>query len=69
VGTGGSFGSNPLEQHIGLGSAERVERIEIRWPGRAEKQVFRDLPADSVVRITEGDDEALVTREEPLPFR
>ncbi|MAB81570.1 MAG: hypothetical protein CMJ89_19695 [Planctomycetes bacterium] len=69
VGTGGSFGSNPLELHIGLGSAERVERIEIRWPGRAEKQVFRDLPADSVVRITEGDSEALVIREEPLPFR
>jgi hypothetical protein len=33
VGSGGSFGASPLEQHIGLGKAAHIESLEIRWPG------------------------------------
>src|SRR6185503_5951961 len=31
VTSGGSFGASPLEQHIGLGKAARVQDIEIWW--------------------------------------
>ncbi|MCI0683031.1 MAG: CRTAC1 family protein [Gemmataceae bacterium] len=32
VSSGSSFGANPLEQHIGLGNADRAASLEIRWP-------------------------------------
>jgi hypothetical protein len=41
--------------HAGLGACERVESVEVRWPSGAE-QVFRDLPVEAVVRLSEGRD-------------
>ena len=35
VGSGGSFGASPLEQHIGLGKSARIVDLEIWWPGAA----------------------------------
>jgi hypothetical protein len=40
VNSGGSFGSNPLRQHIGIGQAATIDRIEIIWPVTGNKQVF-----------------------------
>ena len=38
--------------HFGLGNAEKVEKIEIRWPsGRV--QVLRDVPVNQVMHVTE----------------
>ncbi|MCG8468165.1 MAG: CRTAC1 family protein [Gemmatimonadetes bacterium] len=54
VGTGGSFGSNPLRQEIGLGDAERIETIEIRWPGSGTVDRLTDLAIDRAYRVTEG---------------
>src|SRR5687768_1721041 len=31
VNSGGSFGSNPLRQHIGIGQAHIIDKIEIHW--------------------------------------
>jgi hypothetical protein len=56
VGSGGSFGSNPLRQRIGLGAAPRVHSLEVRWP-RGHVQVFEDLPADVLVQVHEQRDE------------
>jgi hypothetical protein len=53
IGSGGSFGCNPLGQTIGLGSADRVERLEVWWPASGERQVWSGLRADTVVRIVE----------------
>jgi hypothetical protein len=53
VSSGSSFGANPLEQHIGLGKAERVALLEIDWPASGTKQVFRDIAANQGVVITE----------------
>ena len=64
VDTGGSFGGNPLRQHIGLGQAVRVERLELYWPRTGRTQVFRDLEVDQALRIRE--DARTVTR---LPYR
>jgi hypothetical protein len=54
VGTGGSFGSNPLEQHLGLGQAKSVARLEIWWPKSDTTQVFENVPADVRLEIVEG---------------
>ena len=54
VGTGGSFGSNPLRQEIGVGRAETVETLEVRWPG-TESQTFRGLPTNAAFLLREGD--------------
>ena len=39
--------------HFGLGDAERVDRLEVRWPS-GRRQVFGDLPARRLVRLVEG---------------
>jgi hypothetical protein len=55
VNSGGSFGSNPLKQHIGIGKATSVEKIEITWPVTGKVQVFENLPVDTNIKIKEGD--------------
>ncbi len=56
VTSGGSFGASPLMQHIGLGRGARILRIEIDWPVRpaGQRQVLRDVPANSFIVVTEG---------------
>ena len=55
VNSGGSFGANPLRQTIGLGSAARIERLEVFWPTTGETQAFTAVPADQIIRIVEGE--------------
>ena len=54
VGSGGSFGANPLRREIGLAKAGRVERLEVFWPTTGATQVFETIPADQSIEITEG---------------
>jgi len=44
--------SNAPEVHFGLGDAETIERLVVRWPD-GNLQAFSDLPADNVFMITE----------------
>ncbi len=60
VGSGGSFGANPLRQHLGLGQCEKLESLEVFWPTTGKKQVFKDLPLDRLVYIVEGSDKPMV---------
>jgi enediyne biosynthesis protein E4 len=55
VRSGGSYLSqSDLRVHFGLGDAEKVDRLEIRWPsGRSE--TLENLPADHFLVIREGD--------------
>ncbi len=57
VSCGSSFGGNPLRQHLGLGAASKVEKLEIYWPGVTAPQTLTDVAVRRVVRITEGDPE------------
>ena len=51
--TAGGFQSSvPAEAHFGLGSAQRLERLTIRWPSGAE-QVLTDLAVDRVLTVEE----------------
>jgi hypothetical protein len=69
VGQHGSFGNSPFEQHLGLGQATKVDLLEVYWPLTDEKQVFRDVPVDRSVRVTEGSNELDVRSVPATPFR
>jgi hypothetical protein len=58
VGSGGSFGGNPLRQHVGIGDAQRVVSVVVRWPATGETQTFADLKPGHWFRIREGVSEA-----------
>ncbi|MEI9944000.1 MAG: CRTAC1 family protein [Chitinophagaceae bacterium] len=53
--SGGSFGANPLTQHIGIGQATAIESVEIKWPGSKTVQVFTGMQAGENIKIKEGD--------------
>jgi len=53
VTSGGSFGASPLTQHIGLGPASRIEKLEIAWPASRTTQSFTDVPVDRSIEIKE----------------
>jgi hypothetical protein len=55
VNSGGSFGANPLRQHIGLGNASQIETLEVYWPTSDERQEWHDLAADRWIEITESE--------------
>jgi hypothetical protein len=58
VGTGGSFGSNPVRQEIGLGKATVISRVEVFWPVTGVTQVFEGLEINRLYHIREGTAEA-----------
>jgi hypothetical protein len=39
--------------HAGIGSATKIDKVEIRWPS-GERQTFENIPADTIMRVTEG---------------
>jgi hypothetical protein len=54
VNSGGSFGSNPLQQHIGIGKANGIKQIEIKWPS-GKMQVFNNIVSNINLKLKEGD--------------
>jgi len=68
VGSGGSFGASPLEQHVGLGKAARVVEVEVRWPTSGTRQVFTDVPKNQAIEIREMADRLTRVDRQPLPL-
>lgn len=60
VRSGSSYISqNDLRVHFGLGSATKVDSVQIRWPsGLVER--FEDLPVDASHTLKEGSGRAVV---------
>ncbi|MEP7142722.1 MAG: CRTAC1 family protein [Ferruginibacter sp.] len=54
VNSGGSFGSNPLAQHIGIGQATTVQSVEIKWPVSHAVQVFENIQPGEYLKLKEG---------------
>lgn len=54
VGSGGSFGASPLEQHIGLGRAARIVDLEIWWPASRTRQHFSGVGVNQFIQIGES---------------
>jgi tetratricopeptide (TPR) repeat protein len=54
VGSGGSFGASPLQQHIGLGKSAQIVSLEITWPGGSRTpQIFSKVSNNQFLEIKE----------------
>lgn len=62
VSTGSSFGSKPLRQEIGIGTATKIDRVEIFWPASRTKQIIEHLSPDRFYSVREGDKQAAPLR-------
>ena len=56
--SGGSFGSSPLRQNIGLGQSDKIDRVEVWWPASHQTNVITSLMPNRFYEITEGKTEA-----------
>ncbi|SVE09447.1 uncharacterized protein METZ01_LOCUS462301 [marine metagenome] len=54
VGHGGSFGSSPLRQEIGLGNARRIDSVEVIWPGTLTVHKIVGLELDHAYHLRQG---------------
>ena len=50
---GGYFSQNDLRVHFGLGKAEKVDLLEIRWPS-GQIDTLKDVKANHVIYVKEG---------------
>ncbi len=66
IGNNGSFGGNSLVEFVGLGEATGVAQLAISWPTSQMTQTFRDVPADQMIAITEGEATYKVVKQTPL---
>jgi len=56
VGTGASFGGNSLMAEIGLGKANIIEKIEIKWPNQSnEITTYNNIEINKIIKIVEGE--------------
>jgi len=68
VGSGGSFGASPLEQHIGLGRPSRIDEVAIWWPASGTRQAFTGVERNQVIEIRETSDRYTPVARERLPL-
>jgi hypothetical protein len=57
VGSGGSFGASPLQQHIGLGKNAHIVSLDIWWPASDTHQSFSDVAKNQFLEIKEFEKE------------
>jgi hypothetical protein len=69
VGSSSSFGSNSMQQETGLGDATKIVAITVDWPVSRTQQVFRDVPLDRIVDLTEGDATPRVSEAKPFHLK
>ena len=53
VSSGGSFGANPMEMHIGIGAAQTIQKIDVWWPATNSRQTFTNVAGNQFLEITE----------------
>lgn len=56
VSSGGSFGANTLMVEKGLGAHRKIDRLEIKWPGSNELQIFDNIQVNACYEIVENKD-------------
>jgi hypothetical protein len=69
VNSGGSFGSSPLQQEIGIGQAKLIDDIKIKWAGSNTVQHFKNIVPNQFLHLTEGDNTAEVIHLKKLTFK
>jgi FG-GAP-like repeat/ASPIC and UnbV/PPIC-type PPIASE domain len=68
VSSGGSFGANPMEQHIGLGKAAQILNLEIWWPTSNTRQNFSSVGTNQFIEITEFARDYTKLKRTPVPL-
>lgn len=68
VGSGASYGANPLEQHIGIGKALKIDTLVVEWPSSKKVQTFTKLPINTRWQITEGSDSLILLDFRPIRY-
>ena len=69
VSSGSSFGGNSLQLEIGLGKAERINKILVQWPNiKRSNSEFYDLNVNQVMKITEGQGKAEIIPQQAFDF-
>ncbi len=54
VRSGSAFdSSNDMRVHFGLGTAAKIEWVEVRWPSGLTER-FADMPVDQIHTLKEG---------------
>jgi hypothetical protein len=53
IGETSSFGSQPMEQHIGLGHNARIVAVDVWWPATNTRQHFTDVGKNQFIEIKE----------------
>jgi hypothetical protein len=65
--SGGSYISqNDLRLHFGLGTHDKVDKVEITWPSGL-KETLKDLPADHFYSVLEGQGVVPAEKIRPVP--
>ncbi|MDB5060966.1 MAG: hypothetical protein JWP67_809 [Mucilaginibacter sp.] len=67
--SGGSFGSSPLRQEIGIGQATSISEIEIQWAGTNKVQLFKNIAPNQFLHITEGNKKPEVIKLAKLSYK
>jgi hypothetical protein len=69
VNSGGSFGSSPLRQEIGIGQAKSIDEIEIKWAGSQTIQHFTNIAPNQFLHIREGNNHLDVIHLKKLTYK
>ena len=54
-----------LRLHFGLGKAETVDSIEVKWPTTQKIELFKQVKANQILTIREGD--GIIAKFKPGP--
>jgi hypothetical protein len=67
--SGGSYLSqSDLRIHFGLGTAKKIDKVEVRWPS-GSIETFSDLAGDQSYSVLEGHGVVPAERVRPMPKR
>lgn len=54
VNSGGSFGASPLRQAIGIGQADLIDEIVIKWQNTNQVQILRNIQPNQFLKVKQG---------------
>jgi len=67
VSTGGTFGASPLQQEIGLGTAQKIKQITVYW-SNSTPQIFQNIAVNQKIRILENNNQFQMEDYATVPF-
>ncbi|MGB6974973.1 MAG: FG-GAP-like repeat-containing protein [Terracidiphilus sp.] len=68
VGETSSFGSHPMEQHIGLGPKAKIISLDVIWPVSHTRQHFTNVAKDQFIAVKEFATEYTPLNRKPVPL-